>query len=374
MPLTMLGFLLDAQMRAISAENMQSVLTVMWSCMGECLKAAGQNCLSDAQLDALTSSTLTAIRTIVERRAEARKRRREAGHSLDDEDSLKRLEEGEAEEQEALLESQELCLAMLQTNGDRFLPIFLTRLWPAYSSLAEHAQTPGDIQVAVCMAADLVEFMNVSALYPSLFEAIVKAMLGYGQCVRQQPKPSADVVQAVVYGLGMCAMHAGPNFEPFVEESLSLLRDVLRFEPEAEDVETWMSVRANAGSAILRHAMHRKERLSAEDVWKELLPRLPFTDDEPECDFVYGLMADQVAQGSPVLTESLSVVVRTLAHALGEQWVGEAVGKTIVQNIQSLDSRLPAAAIASAWESLTAEEREYIQDAMKTFGSISSST
>lgn len=131
--------------------------------------------------------------------------------------------------------------ALFDILHDRFLPYFDTLL-PFYVEMLAPTRSAPDHQWGLCVFDDLVEACG--ALSSSYARFFVEAMLNY------ITDHDAAVRQAACYGVGMMALHGGPEYVPYLQQAIPRLLSVIN-DPRARSMGN-IDATENAISAFVK--------------------------------------------------------------------------------------------------------------------------
>jgi hypothetical protein len=207
---------------------------------------------------------------------------------------------------------------LIKSHGAKIIPA-LSESMGAYMLEAVAEELPMMDRVrsaAVCVFDDLIEHASPEAHF--LLPTFLPHLLAFTQ--------SADpfLRQTSVYGLGVCAQHGGPDFEPTVAPALQALQKALA-RPEARE-DVYRCATENAVSALIKCLRFRPASAGAyaDVIMPGVLAFLPFTSDEIEARLVHGLLVDGVTtqdemwvgKGGAWAAQALTALAKALiAHA-----------------------------------------------------------
>lgn len=211
--------------------------------------------------------------------------------------------------------------------------------------------------MAICIFDDVAEQCGVAATkyYDTFLPFLLEA------CTDED----ADVRQAAVYGIGVCAEHGGSKIKPLVGEALSKLNDVISH-PSALLPKNRMAT-DNAISALGKICEHQKDCINASQVIPAWLNCLPIKNDLVEAKVLHELLCSMVERSDPQLlgpsNQYLPKIVAVFAEILcaGADLASEETISRIVQLLRRLQQTMPPPVLASTWSTLQPQQQAALQ-------------
>ena len=307
-------------------EYEMEVTTAFMMCFRECvteIKARGAKLPQD-----LLWAMSTQIQTIAKRYDQKRQVRYSErkilhGKAQLDEEMLEVYAEQDSYEDNLRLELS-LCYGkMIECHRADILPTFLGRtaeerresMMSRVLTYGDPARPEADHQFAIFVCDDIIEWAGPSQnpgistvlrnAYKHVFEHFVRIAIANIGAEVKKPKPSAKIIQCAVFGLGLCAEHAGQLFAT-KKEILQNIIAVMNFKHVNPRVQQSLSCVIDNGLAafgkvlenqidVLRAAMKPQQCAELCHMW---LKRLPLQHDKEESPLVLGMVLRMLSKGS----------------------------------------------------------------------------
>eukprot|EP00040_Diaphanoeca_grandis_P033046 m.201493 g.201493 ORF g.201493 m.201493 type:complete len:1122 (-) comp32797_c1_seq1:134-3499(-) len=284
------GWLIEAIQFEIEREVISWQLEALKDCIDILVEADGAQFITQEYLAAV-GKMVNGILAEYSDTCESRKRRRLEDEDYDDVAETQ-LQEEELLEVQVLKEISGLMHSLFNALGKDFAPTFQLLINEFAGMLEpEPARSYTDHQWALCVFDDFIETCGPESFpFAQLF---VPSMLLYSR------DKHPDVAQAAAYGLGVMAMHGGPNYAPVCKEALTNLMAVVN----DKKARTFGHIGAteNALSAIIKIIRMPEVGVSLEESLPGILKLLPITEDDDEAEYVYTFLCDLLQQRNPVI-------------------------------------------------------------------------
>eukprot|EP00268_Persea_americana_P066194 TRINITY_DN8961_c1_g1_i2.p1 TRINITY_DN8961_c1_g1~~TRINITY_DN8961_c1_g1_i2.p1 ORF type:complete len:599 (-),score=136.06 TRINITY_DN8961_c1_g1_i2:315-2111(-) len=277
-----------------------------------------------------------------------------ASNDFDDEE-LELLQEEDVEEEAIFLQVSN-CIGTLAKLQKSAFASYFNELVPFITPMLDKAPASEEKCVAICTFNDVAEHCGTSAaryygiFLPFLIEASVD--------------DDADVRQAAVYGLGICAKNGDAWLEFFIKEALRALNRVISHQ-SAFQFENRMAT-DNAISALGKICEYRRDCIDATQVIPVWLCHLPIRNDLREAKVLHQLFFTMVARLDPLLlgqsNQNLPKILSVFAEILidGGDLASEEMLAAIPGLLQKLKRAMEPAAFAHLWESLPPDSRKIL--------------
>ncbi|KAK4780071.1 hypothetical protein SAY87_016177 [Trapa incisa] len=336
-------YIVPALVEALPKEPDTEICTSMLDALNECLQISGP--LMDQNQ---VKSIVDEIKQVIIASSSRKKERAERTKAEDfDAEEGELLKEENEQEEEVFEQIGEILGSLVKTFKAAFLPYFdelssyLTPMWGK-------DKTADERRVAICIFDDVAEQCGEAALryYDTYLPFLLEA------CNDE----NADVRQAAVYGLGVCAEFGGSVFKPLVGEALSRLNLVIK-DPHAMQSDNIMAY-DNAVSALGKICQFHRDRIDASQVVPAWLHCLPIKGDLIEAKIVHELLCSMAERSDTELlgpsNQYLPKIVAVFAEVLcaGKDLATEQTASRMINLLRQLQQTLPPATLASTWSSL----------------------
>ncbi|KAF6155190.1 hypothetical protein GIB67_019716 [Kingdonia uniflora] len=268
----------------------------------------------------------------------------------------------ENEQEEELFDQIGECLGtLIKTFKSSFLPFFeeltsyITPMWGKDKTAEER-------RIAICIFDDVAEQCREAALkyYDTYLPFLLEA------CNDE----NADVRQAAVYGIGVCAEYGGPVFKPLVGEALSRLNVVIGH-PNALHADNVMAY-DNAVSALGKICQFHRDSIDAVQVVPAWLGCLPLKGDLIEAKVVHEQLCTMVERSDRDLlgpnNQYLPKIIAVFAEVLcaGKDLATEHTASQMINLLKQLQQTLPPTTLASTWSSLQPQQQIALQSILSS--------
>eukprot|EP00457_Paulinella_chromatophora_P000701 gb/GEZN01000701.1/.p1 GENE.gb/GEZN01000701.1/~~gb/GEZN01000701.1/.p1 ORF type:complete len:1126 (+),score=206.16 gb/GEZN01000701.1/:56-3433(+) len=243
--------------------------------------------LTQEQMMELSKLLASVVGLSIQRRTSHLKEAKENGDF--DEASQEELTEYEEEEDQFLTKAYHVVAAISKKMGVQFFPIFHQYLFPVYAPLMAPARTTGERTAGLCVVGQVVnDCIPASKEYVGKF---------FGITMNYALDPDHDVRQSALFGLGACAMAAGPAFLPHLSQTLKVCNQVVS-EPDARSEAKYPSTCCAIGAVgkIAKYSLMADPSPQNEKILSEVLTRwlswLPAGGDEEEARQIHDMLMD----------------------------------------------------------------------------------
>ncbi|KDO54434.1 hypothetical protein CISIN_1g001249mg [Citrus sinensis] len=333
-------FIIPALVEALHKEPDTEICASMLDSLNECIQISGP-LLDEGQVRSIVDEIKQVITASSSRKRERAERAKAEDFDAEESELIK--EENEQEE-EVFDQVGEILGTLIKTFKAAFLPFFdelssyLTPMWGKDKTAEER-------RIAICIFDDVAEQCREAAL--KYYETYLPFLL-----------------EAAVYGLGVCAEFGGSVVKPLVGEALSRLNVVIRH-PNALQPENLMAY-DNAVSALGKICQFHRDSIDAAQVVPAWLNCLPIKGDLIEAKIVHEQLCSMVERSDSDLLgpnhQYLPKIVSVFAEILcGKDLATEQTLSRIVNLLKQLQQTLPPATLASTWSSLQPQQQLALQ-------------
>jgi len=273
---------IDKILDSFGTEPAIDTLAIMYECFYECVECIGKSSLTPthmAKFVECAKSVLNDYNERVKERADDA-RDREDGED-EDEDTLFAIED----DQTLLSDMNKAFHTIFKNMGPEFLPTWEQLL--EFTSAYSRAQDPTQRQWAICLYDDIIEFCGPQSF---TYQQHIVPALAVG--LRDD---FANNRQAAAYGIGVIAHKGGPNWAPFVTESLPLLFECCARPKAREEDDVYATENACASIAKILHFAPTTVQ-NWQDVVTAWVDTLPITNDEEAAPYGYSFLAQLIEQ------------------------------------------------------------------------------
>ncbi|KAL4704553.1 hypothetical protein ACJJTC_016104 [Scirpophaga incertulas] len=350
----MWAYILPELLKAIDAEPEQDVQVELLTSLAKCIELLGAGCLSDEMMAEVLRILNKLLTEHFERATERRQKR-------SDEDYDEVVEEQLADEDNGdvygLSRVADVVHALLSAYRAAFYP-HLDALLPRLAQLLAPARPYADLQWAICIFDDVIEFGGPAcAKYQEIFLEPMLAGVGHAE---------AEVRQAAAYGCGVLAQFGGEQFASACARAVPLLAALVN-DPRSRTVEN-LNATENAISAVAKIIKYNHSQIDRDEIIRHWLTWLPVVEDTEEAPHVYGLVCELAASGHAALGApgAPQHVVRALAEAFLRDAVPpeHAVRPQMVALLRQIQTN--AELFNSCLMQLSNEHKEALQLALST--------
>ncbi|KAH9315236.1 hypothetical protein KI387_023863 [Taxus chinensis] len=279
-------YIISSLVEALNKEPETEIIVNMLNSLNECIQISGL-ILGPEWIKKMVDEFKQIITASMSRKGE----RTERSKSEDfDAEERELLQEENLEEEEVFDQIGECIGTLLKLFKSSLLPYFDDFVSFVTPLLGED-RTAEERRVAICIFDDVAEECGVSAIkyYDTFLPFLLEA------CTDED----ADVRQAAVYGIGVCAEHGGAKMKPLVGESLSKLNDVISH-PSAFLSDNRIAT-DNAISALGKICEHQRDCIDASQVVPAWLSCLPIKNDVIEAKVLHELLCSMAERSDPPL-------------------------------------------------------------------------
>ncbi|KAK4740781.1 hypothetical protein SAY87_024369 [Trapa incisa] len=350
-------YIIPALVEALPKEPDTEICTSILDALNECLQISGP-LLDQSQVKSIVDELKQVITASSSRKRERADRAKVEDFDAEEGELLR--EENEIEE-EVFEQVGEILCTLVKTFKASFLPFFdelssyLTPMWGK-------DKTPEERRIAICIFDDVAEQCCEAALkyYDTYLPFLLEA------CNDE----SADVRQAAVYGLGVCAEFGGFVFKPLVGEALSRLTVVIR-DPNALHSDNVMAY-DNAVSALGKICQFHRDSIDSSQVVPAWLNCLPIKGDLIEAKLVHEMLCSMAERSDTQLlgpsNQYLPKIVGIFAEVLcaGKDLATEQTTNRMISLLRQLQQTLPPSALALTWSSLQPQQQLTLQSILSS--------
>ncbi|THU73029.1 hypothetical protein C4D60_Mb04t18480 [Musa balbisiana] len=310
-------YIIPALVEALQKEPETEICASMLDSLNECMQLAGL-LLSENQVRSIVDQ----IKHVITASAARKKERAERT----------KAEDFDAEEEEVLKEENEQEEEVFDQGKDK---------------------TAEERRIAICIFDDVAEQCQEAALkyYDTYLPFLLEA------CNDE----NADVRQAAVYGVGVCAEFGGSVFRPLVGEALSRLNNVIRH-PDAMHSDNVMAY-DNAVSALGKICQFHRDGIDAAKVFPAWLGCLPIKNDLIEAKIVHEQLCSMIERSDRELlgpnNQHIPKIVSVFAEVLcaGKDLATEQTISRMINLLKQIQQTLPPAVLASTWSTLQPQQQ-----------------
>lgn len=299
---------------AFETEPEKDVLAEMLSSLAECIEVV--------QSPMLSPKHLNQIRTILAQYLEEHfARAQERSEKRKDEDYDDGVEELLVDENDIdyflLNKVSEVLHSLFVVLGPQMLP-FLDELMPQLTKLATPDSPFTDLQWAICVMDDLIEYTNEHCIkYRDFFLPLFASGI-------QNSNP--EIRQAAAYGWGILAIHGGPTFAEECTKVIPLLVQLIQM-PEARSDEN-VGATENAISAVTKIMQYNGSMVNVNEILPVWFTWLPIWSDEAEITPVYEFLLKLIENRHPAILGDNNCNMPQIIAVIAEVYARNAIEKT----------------------------------------------
>ncbi|XP_031248967.1 importin-5-like [Pistacia vera] len=350
-------YIIPALVEALHKEPEVEICASMLDALNECIQISGL-LLDERQVRSIVDEIKQVMLASSSRKQERADRAKAEDFDAEEGELLK--EENELDEE--VFERVGDCLgALIKTFKASFLTFFdelLSYLTPMWGK----DKTAEERRIAICIFDDVVEHCHEAALkyYDTYLPFLLEAC----------NDDNADVRQAAVYGIGVCAEFGGSVFKPLVGEALSRLNVVIRH-PNAQHADNVMAY-DNAVSALGKICQFHRDSIDAAQVVPAWLSCLPIKGDLIEAKLVHDQLCSMVERSDGEILgpnhQYLPKIVTIFAEVLcaGKDLATEQTVSRMINLLRQLQQSLPPSTLASTWSSLQPQQQLALQSILSS--------
>ncbi|KAJ8499895.1 hypothetical protein OPV22_010447 [Ensete ventricosum] len=334
----LVDYIIPSLVEALQKEPETEICASMLDSLNECMQLAGL-LLSENQVRSIVDQIKHVITASAARKKERAERTKAEDFDAEEEEMLKE----ENEQEEEVFDQVGDCLAtLIKTFKASFLPFF-DELSLYITPMLGKDKTAEERRIAICIFDDVAEQCQEAALkyYDTYLPFLLEA------CNDE----NADVRQAAVYGVGVCAEFGGSVFRPLVGEALSRLNNVIRH-PDAMHSENVMAY-DNAVSALGKICQFHRDGIDAAKVFPAWLGCLPIKNDLIEAKIVHEQLCSMIERSDRELlgpnNQHIPKIVSVFAEVLcaGKDLATEQTISRMINLLKQIQQTLPPAVLAS---------------------------
>ncbi|KAL1215898.1 Transportin-1 [Cardamine amara subsp. amara] len=350
-------YIIPALLEALHKEPEVEICASMLEALNECVQISGP-ILDESQVRGIVDETKQAVIASSARRREREERTKAEDFDAEESEILK--EENEQEE-EVFDQIGDLLGTLIKTFKTSFLPLF-DELSSYITPMLGRDRTAEERRIAICIFDDIAEHCREAAL--KYYDTFVPFLL---EACNDE---NADVRQAAVYGIGICAEFGGSVFRPLVGEALSKLDVVIRH-PNAQQSDNAMAY-DNAVSALGKICQFHRDSIDAARIVPAWLNCLPIKGDTIEAKIVHDQLCSMVERSDLDLLgpkhQYLPKIVAVFAEVLcaGNNLATEQTVSRMINILRQLQQTLSPSALASTWSSLQPQQQLALQSILSS--------
>ncbi|KAF3322060.1 importin-5 isoform X2 [Carex littledalei] len=345
-------YIIPALVEALHKEPETEICASMLDSLNECMQISG-TLLGEGQVRAIVDE----IKTVITASATRRRERSERAKAEDfDADEGELLQEENEQEEEVFDQVGECLGTLIKTFKVSFLPFF-DELSIYITPMLGKDKTAEERRIAICIFDDVAEQCREAALkyYDTYLPFLLEAA----------NDENANVRQAAVYGVGVCAEYGGAVFRPLVGEALSRLNNVIRH-PEAMTPDNVMAY-DNAVSAVGKICQFHRDAIDASQVIPAWLSCLPIKGDLIEAKVVHDLLCSMVERSDAEIlgpnNQYLPKIISVFAEVLcGKDLATEQTIARMVNLLRRIQETVPPA----IWSSLQPQQLHLLQSILSS--------
>ncbi|KAG6520022.1 hypothetical protein ZIOFF_017051 [Zingiber officinale] len=336
-------YIIPALVEALQKEPETEICASMLDSLNECMQLSG-SLLSEDQVKSIVDQIKHVITASASRKKERAERTKAEDFDAEEEEILKE----ENEQEEEVFDQIGDCLGtLIKTFKASFLPFF-DELSLYITPMLGKDKTPEPY--------DAFGPLYYDTYLPFLLEAC--------------NDDNADVRQAAVYGVGVCAEFGGSVFRPLVGEALSSLNNVIGH-PDALQSDNVMAY-DNAVSALGKICQFHRDGIDAAKVVPAWLGCLPIKNDLIEAKIVHEQLCSMVERSDRDLlgpnNQQIPKLVAVFAEVLcgGKDLASEQTVSRIISLLRQIQQTLPPAVLASTWSTLQPQQQLALQSVLSS--------
>ncbi|XP_074557446.1 uncharacterized protein LOC141813385 [Curcuma longa] len=350
-------YIIPALVEALQKEPETEICASMLDSLNECMQLSG-SLLSEDQVKSIVDQIKHVITASAARKKERAERTKAEDFDAEEEEILKE----ENEQEEEVFDQIGDCLGtLIKTFKASFLPFF-DELSLYITPMLGKDKTPEERRIAICIFDDVAEQCQEAArrYYDTYLPFLLEAC----------NDDNADVRQAAVYGVGVCAEFGGSVFRPLVGEALSSLNNVIGH-PDALQSDNVMAY-DNAVSALGKICQFHRDAIDAAKVVPAWLGCLPIKNDLIEAKIVHEQLCSMVERSDRDLlgpnNQQIPKLVAVFAEVLcgGKDLASEQTVNRIISLLRQIQQTLPPAVLASTWSTLQPQQQLALQSVLSS--------
>ncbi|GLJ16157.1 hypothetical protein SUGI_0269600 [Cryptomeria japonica] len=350
-------YIILSLVEALNKEPETEIIVNMLCSLNECIQISGL-LLEPEWIKKMVDQFKQVITASTSRKGERTIRSKSEDFDAEERDLL---QEENSEEEEVFDQIGECLGTLLKLFKSLILPYF-DELVSFITPMLGKDRTPEERRVAICIFDNVAAECGVAATkyYDTFLPFLLEA------CSDED----ADVRQAAVYGIGVCAKHGGAKMKPLVEVSLSKLNDVISH-PSAFLSDNRIAT-DNAISALGKICEYQRDFIDASQVVPAWLSCLPIKNDIIEAKVLHELFCSMVERSDPQLlgpgNQHLPKIISVFAEILcsGADLASEETISRIVQLVRQLQQTMPPPALTSTWSALQPQQQAVLNSILSS--------
>ncbi|URE00620.1 HEAT repeat [Musa troglodytarum] len=350
-------YIIPALVEALQKEPETEICASMLDSLNECMQFAGL-LLSENQVRSIVDQIKHVMTASAARKKERAERTKAEDFDAEEEEMLKE----ENEEEEEVFDQVGDCLGtLIKTFKASFNPFF-DELSLYITPMLGKDKTAEERRIAICIFDDVAEQCQEAALkyYDTYLPFLLEA------CNDE----NADVRQAAVYGVGVCAEFGSSVFRPLVGEALSRLDNVIRHR-DALHPDNVMAY-DNAVSALGKICQFHRDGIDAAKVFPAWLSCLPIKNDLIEAKIVHEQLCSMIERSDRELlgpnNQHVPKIVSVFAEVLcaGNDLATEQTVSRMISLLRQIQQTLPPSVLASTWSTLQPQQQLALQSILSS--------
>ncbi len=349
-------------LEALGAEMDPMTIISKITCLKECVEVLGKGCLNMEQLQACLAAFMASTFRCLKQKYQLSVRENEE----DFDDVERTLVDSEQQMNEHTLTSlADLHCQLIKANAPGYMELLpklqvegqvLLRM---IVSMAEKPITNTDLQIAICMMDDVVEFGGPASA--QLYQQFIPCMM------KNMDHASSEVRQAAVYGIGVffevaTEQGAQPQLVNSMVKKLHVLITAKNSRKKASVMATENAISAFAKAIEFKSACLQDEKGAVE----AFVNYLPVNKDRMEARITYDRFVRMVnANRKFIFGDNLKLlpkIITILATILGTKLVAKTLNPAIINAFKSIQQNLPAPAVQQAIAMLSPELKVKLQE------------
>lgn len=348
----------DKLIACVQEEPEPEVQQAMLEGLQEGVVNGGKGCLANGEVLNQVLVSLKVVLGEVMERCQKRVEARQADEDYDEEEEEVQAEA--AERDDDLLDALTTVLAALtKTHKEWMLSAFQPYV-EVFGALVSSSE-PSHRRIGICAFDEVLEHLEeMSGPY---MPQMVPALIQYSG------DANAQVRQASVYGVGICAQWGGPLFAAHLNQALAAIQAMVNA-PDARDEDNGFAT-DNAISALGKIIVYQADALGANRAAAVtmFLQYLPVMRDEEEGIKVHGCLCTMLERGEPALFDQPAHVVpqliKVFAAILETDTVDDDVTKRIGAILRNLQQPPYGELSAAGFQALPPDEQAKLSKALQ---------
>lgn len=347
----------DKLISMVKEEPEPEVQLAMIEGLQEGMVNGGNMCLGDPAKVTLVLEALGVVMGEVMERCQKRAEQRQADEDYDEEEEEVQAEAAERDDE--LLDSLTGVLASLTKTHKEWMQTAFVPFVEIFGALVQ-SPTSSHRRIGICAFDEVLE--NLEELSTTFLPQLLPPLIQYSR------DENAQVRQASVYGLGICAQFGGALFAAQCSEVVSVIHAIIN-SPTAREEDNAFAT-DNGVSALGKIILYQPEALAANRAAAVgmFVGYLPVTTDEEEGIKVHACLCSLIERGEPALFEQPAQTVPQLFRIFGQILDTDTVDDEVAVRISAILKKLqqpPYTEISTgAYSSLPPDQQAKIAAAM----------